>query len=436
MWSVSVYLLLLVLLLIEYLVIPVPLQETPSTSEFYEELAAEPGTFAVLNLPFDSLKAKTYMFEQVTHHRPLMQGNMSRIPPSAYRTIDSNPWLSTLRHSVEMDPIYRDVSRQLASLTADGVRYVIMHKDLVGADRIQHWQRYLLTRPFYEDDKIIVYRTDPQIDEDFALEKELIPGLGPVRVMISADCVALGRILEIDVGWGSSAAVAQDYQVELALVDSRGSKRFVETWPLSEAHPSSTWLPLTLIWDYYKLPIPENMTPGAYDLVLSLQHTTTGAAAGEPYLLQEVWVNDGVCHLEPVEDAVNVNATFGDQLRLLAYDFEQDDQMALRLYWQADQRMDSDYKIFIHVFDLNTAVPVAQDDAMPHRNAYPTRFWGLEEVVEDHIRIPLRDVPPGSYGLAIGVYDPVSGERLEAVDGDGEMATDGRLVLPETVSVK
>ena len=168
---VAFYVLLLTLILFEYLVIPVPLHDIPAQSPFFQELAEESGSFAILNLPIDSLKAKTYMFEQVTHQRPLIQGNMLRIPLSAYSTFDSNPWLNTLRHTAEMDPAYNDVGQQFASLTAHGIRYVIMHKDLVGADRIQHWQRHLLTEPFYEDNEIIVYRTDPQIDQDFSLIK-------------------------------------------------------------------------------------------------------------------------------------------------------------------------------------------------------------------------------------------------------------------------
>ncbi len=434
--AISVYVLLLVLILFEYLVIPVPIHDTPTPSPFFQELAQEPDAFAVLNLPLDSLKAKTYMFEQVTHQRPIMQGNMSRIPPSAYNTIDNNPWLSTLRQAVEMDPNHKDVGQQLAALAADGVRYVIMHKDLVGADRIQHWQRYLLTEPYYEDGEIVVYRTNPQIDQDFGLDQELIPGLGPVRVMTSADCFTRGYTLEVDIGWGSDSVAPQNYVAKLALVDSSGASRFEENFPISDGHTINLDSSFALFWEYYKLPITDDLEAGAYSLVLSLQDAATGASAGEPYVLQEFLVQDAVCQSETIVDATNINAVFGDRLRLLAYDFEQADQLKLRLYWQASQRMGQDFKIFIHVFDPITAVPAAQDDAMPHRNAYPTSYWGLGEVVEDQIHISLRDVPSGSYGLAIGVYEPVTGERLEVIDSDGIIAADGRLILPETVSVR
>lgn len=435
-WTVfTVYGILLFLLLLEYLVIPVPLYEVPTPSAFSRELAAESGSFSILNLPFDSLKAKSYMFEQVTHQRPLVQGNLSRIPPGAYRTIDSNPWLNTLHHEVEMDPSYIDVGRQLANLAAIDIRYLIIHKDLVGADRIQHWQRYLLTTPYYEDDAIIVYRTEPQIDQDFELDAQLAPGLGPVRQMISADCVTRGNTLEIDIGWGAGPLVTREYLVELALVDEDGASRHTEIFPLADKQSPGRVPASTLVWGYYKLSIPKDIPTGVYDLVLTLQGETSRTETSEAYVLQQILIQDDVCDLDPVNGATDANASFGDRLRLLAYDVEQNDNLDLRLYWQAEQRMGNNYKIFVHVFDRNTGIPVAQDDAMPHRNAYPTRFWGLEEVVDDHIRIPLQGVPAGSYGLAIGVYDPVSGERLQVIDGYGNIAEDGRLVLPETVLV-
>jgi hypothetical protein len=99
--------------------------------------------------------------------------------------------------------------------------------------------------------------------------------------------------------------------------------------------------------------------------------------------------------------------------------------------------MKVDYKVFVHVFDPNTGVPVAQDDAMPRRWTYPTTFWWPGEVVDDIIPISLAGLPPGTYGLAAGVYDPSTGERLSAIAGDGQPLVDGLLVLPgQTVEVE
>jgi hypothetical protein len=44
---------------------------------------------------------------------------------------------------------------------------------------------------------------------------------------------------------------------------------------------------------------------------------------------------------------------------------------------------------------------------------YPTSLWKTGEVVEDvHGVLVTADLPPGSYDLAVGWYDPVTGERL------------------------
>ena len=151
-------------------------------------------------------------------------------------------------------------------------------------------------------------------------------------------------------------------------------------------------------------------------------------------------VETAVCTLATIPNANNINASFGTntnpQMRLAAYTLQQDGPLTIKLYWLAEQPMSQDYKVFIHVFDPATGIPVAQDDAMPHRNAYATHFWGLEEIIEDPIVIYLDGVAAGMYGVAIGVYDAATGERLTAVDGQGTVSEDGRLILPESVIVE
>jgi hypothetical protein len=84
-----------------------------------------------------------------------------------------------------------------------------------------------------------------------------------------------------------------------------------------------------------------------------------------------------------------------------------------------------------HVADPATAVPVAQDDAMPVQWRYPTTRWAPGEVVVDTISISLQGAPAGTYDLALGAYDPADGERLPVVDADGILQVGGRLVLRE-----
>ena len=99
--------------------------------------------------------------------------------------------------------------------------------------------------------------------------------------------------------------------------------------------------------------------------------------------------------------------------------------------------MNIDFKIFVHVFEPETGIPVAQSDTMPLNWTYPTTYWGLDQTVVDPITIALADVLPGEYGLAVGIYDPMSGERLAVLDRNGQRQADDRLVLTsETINIK
>jgi hypothetical protein len=152
----------------------------------------------------------------------------------------------------------------------------------------------------------------------------------------------------------------------------------------------------------------------------------------------QVQVQNSACVLPVPDGAVGVNALFGDAMRLLGYRLDQGrDRVEITLFWRSERRMDTDFKVFVHVFDPATGVPAAQDDAMPLRWTYPTSYWALGETVTDPITISIQDVPRGSYGIAVGVYNPATGERLSVLNSGGQLEPDGRLALPrETVEIK
>jgi hypothetical protein len=428
------------LILFEYLAIPVPFQQS-RLSTYYHEMADEAGDFAVLNLPINHQQSKLYMFAQVAHRRPILQGKTARLSEEAYAYLDRHPWLRGLRQSGEMSPGLTDVSRQLASLSEDGVRYLILHRTLVGPDQLARWQRYLLIAPRFEDEQIAVYATAPLVGRDFTLADELAPGIGLIRVVTSTGCLNPGRVLEVDVGWATTATLERDWDVRLALVAEDGIARQEEVFPLSSVWPTVEWPANAVAWGYYPLRISPSLPAGDYNVTLTLVDPATRAIQNRQAVAGQVTVSQRPCAFAmPPDDAhaVAVNALFGDDLRLLGYRLSQEgDRLTLTLHWRAERRMETAYKIFVHVFDPATQVPVAQDDAMPRQWAYPTTFWGPGEVVTDAVSISLEGVPVGAYGVALGVYDPATMARLPVVDGIGQPRPDGRLVLSgEMVSVE
>jgi hypothetical protein len=123
---------------------------------------------------------------------------------------------------------------------------------------------------------------------------------------------------------------------------------------------------------------------------------------------------------------------FGDALLLRGYDLQSSaDSVELILYWQARQRMDRSYKVFVHLVDSSTGDLVVQDDSVPRRWTYPTDWWETGEVVDDLIELPMGSVPPGDYLLKVGVYDQDAGVRLDVYSEDSGQYLGDSLSLSE-----
>ena len=420
----------------EFLAIPVPLQESRG-SPIHALLAADVDDFGILNVPVDAQTCKRYMFEQTLHQRPILQGHVSRLPLDAYDYLDGQPLLKKLRQFDELDPRLTDVSGQLHSLARDDVNYLVLHKRDVGAGRLARWRRYLLSRPRYEDDDIAVFSTSPVGGEDFELMEELATGLGPVRIEGAEACANPGDSLPINVGWGTAESPGQDLVLQLALLSHDGEVAQASEHQVSSGWPTSDWPAHTLAWGYYVVPLDVSLPLASYRMRLGLIDGQTGAMSGPSMTVGTVRITESQCSGSIPAGAMPVNALFDDALRLLGYRIHREEgQLRLTLHWRSQRTMDVDYKVFVHVFDLTSGQPVAQDDAMPRRWRLPTTLWYPGQRVEDEIPIDMQGVVPGTYGVAVGVYDPDTTERLTVVNAGSGFAQDGRLILSgETVRV-
>jgi hypothetical protein len=96
--------------------------------------------------------------------------------------------------------------------------------------------------------------------------------------------------------------------------------------------------------------------------------------------------------------------------------------MRLTLYWQTSASVQTDYTVFVHSLDSAGAL-VGQADGPPLTNHHPTTAWQPGEIVQDS-----RPVPPGDQFL-VGLYDPLTGQRLPAITADGTRLPDDALRL-------
>jgi hypothetical protein len=103
-------------------------------------------------------------------------------------------------------------------------------------------------------------------------------------------------------------------------------------------------------------------------------------------------------------------AHLGDDIRLLGYRLEgtarAGDALALTLYWEALESLNTNYTVFVHLSDSKE-----------------------DQIVVDHHTIEISsEAPAGPYRLMIGLYDIATKQRL-AIAGPSDTADGNRIVL-------
>jgi len=96
---------------------------------------------------------------------------------------------------------------------------------------------------------------------------------------------------------------------------------------------------------------------------------------------------------------------------------------SLPLVWRADGEASVGYHAFVHLVD-ETGNILAQSDAVPAGWTRPTTGWLPGEYVVDVHTLNLPNaLPDGPLTLRVGLYDPVTGERLSASGADAVLIT-------------
>jgi Ca2+/Na+ antiporter len=274
--------------------------------------------------------------------------------------------------------------------------------------------------------------------------------------LVSCDTVRQGEDLHVRLYWLALQPLDVNYSSFLHL----DAAPDYATWATSDnLHPgdpqaltlvpSSNWRTTAYVRDEHRLEVPPDIPPVQYLLRVGLYDQDTGerlmvlaedgSATSDSITLQPV----RVIRAKPVSPGQlphRVEYTLGGQIELLGYDLEVESwglgtgDFEMALYWQAKAVVENDYTVFVHLVDQGGKL-WGQGDSVPMRGMYPTSAWLSGQLIEDRHVIQVDPaVPPGSYRVLVGLYDPATLERLEAVGAEGSLP-EGAVTLIEEMRI-
>jgi hypothetical protein len=143
---------------------------------------------------------------------------------------------------------------------------------------------------------------------------------------------------------------------------------------------------------------------------------------GDTLELGKVWVQPQTAP----KPASRPHVRFGPAIELMGAKME---DATLTLYWRANQAVNEDDRIFIHLLDAQGKM-VGQLDGLPFGNRYPISSWMPGQIIEDHRAVTTNGVDPAQIQqIAVGLYNSANRQRLTAIDDSGKTLPDNSVIL-------
>ncbi len=115
--------------------------------------------------------------------------------------------------------------------------------------------------------------------------------------------------------------------------------------------------------------------------------------------------------------SVTYPITFENGLALAGYEVQPPGGQALNTYWRVTDRVQPPVTIFVHLLDAQGNI-VAQDDSF---GAATRMLEPGDLIVQRHPLKSKQPLPPGTYQLAVGLYNPDTLERFKTLTGEDRL---------------
>jgi hypothetical protein len=272
---------------------------------------------------------------------------------------------------------------------------------------------------------------------------EMGDGLRFLGYSADAGPVAPGQLVRMSLFWQAPGQPSTDYKAFVQLLDGKGNVKALWEAPPGAASPTSQWAAGTLMRTQAALRPPADLPDGRYTLIAGLFRLDNGqrlrAGRADHLTLGYVTVRGRPHQMQPPHPAQTVGITWGKLATLMGYDaplsadgYRAGTSFPLTLQWRAEATTDRQYTVFVHLIDAAGNLR-GFGDGEPGEGRYPTPGWVPGEYLADAHTVTIDPTaPPGVYRLAVGLYDPATGQRLAAPDGADQITLDAeiRVVAP------
>ncbi len=250
-----------------------------------------------------------------------------------------------------------------------------------------------------------------------------------------------GERIDLTLFWQAVQQIERDYRLRLDLVSKSNTYFVAGELALGRAtHPTTRWQKGEIVRSPHQPRIPAAVAGGVYTIAGRLIDVR-GNPVGQPISFATIEIAP-IEHLltRPDDIQYTVRANLDDRITLLGYDLPQTRVAAggalpVTLYWQAQQEMNTSYKVFVQLVDHGGAL--AQIDAIPAHWQRPTTGWVAGEILVDEYRLDIpQNAAQKSCRLIVGMYDERTLQRLNVLDQAGNARDDYILLADIDVELK
>jgi len=182
--------------------------------------------------------------------------------------------------------------------------------------------------------------------------------------------------------------------------------------------PTFHWDTSRYVRDEHDLIVPNNTPPQAYALRVGFFDPDSGQLL--PLVDGSDTAQLTVVNVSPTGREPTLGQSFdvsfrgdGDSIDLTGFQLDSltPEHLDFTLAWRSEDRPQKDYTVFAQLLDSDQNL-VAGFDRPPLDGTYPTSTWLPGQTIIDPRTIPLANVSPGKYRLIVGLYNPVTQQRL------------------------